>query len=181
MSRATCAACRSWRPTTPASPPERSKSLRSVPPKLGPLETAVVGAVARATGLALRRAGMRHPSLHHLDGERKHDGRAALARDIEQGREITQLHRLRHRGEDLGGVEQLLRRLLLSLGVDDLGAAGAFGLGLARDRPDHALVEIDALDLDGRHLDTPPLGLLVEYVLDVGVEFVALRQHLVEI
>src|SRR5499427_3022765 len=130
---------------------------------------------------ALRRGGTRCPSLHHLDGERKHDGRAALARDIEQSREITQLHRLRHRGEDLGGVEQLLCRLLLSLRVDDLGAAGAFGLGLAGDRPDHALVEIDALDLHGRHLDTPPLGLLVEHILDIGVELVALGQHLVEV
>src|SRR5262245_17201161 len=190
MSRATCAACRSWRPrTTPASPPERSKSLRSVFPKLGPLETSSglflsldrPSPRSRATGSALRRGGMRHPSLHHLDGERKHDGRAALARDIEQGREITQLHRLRHRRQDLGGVEQLLRRLLLSLGVDDLGAAGAFGLGLAGDRADHALVEIDALDLHGRDLDTPPLGLLVEHVLDVGIELVALGQHLVEI
>src|SRR6516165_8556150 len=123
------------------------------------------GRGARATGSALSRGDMRRPSLHHLDGERKHDGGAALTRDIEQGREITQLHRLRHRGENLGGVEQLLRRLLLSLGVDDLGAAGAFGLGLAGDRADHALVEIDALDLHRRDLDTPPFGLLVELVL----------------
>src|SRR3989441_980753 len=97
MSRATCAACRSWRPrTTPDSPPERSKSLRSVPPKLGPLET-------------------------------------------------------------------------------------SSGLVLAGDRPDHALVKIDALDLHGRHLDTPPLGLFVEHVLNVGVELVALGQHLIEV
>src|SRR5215475_10046253 len=131
--------------------------------------------------LALCRGGMRCPSLHHLDRERKHDGRAALTRDIEQGREIAQLHRLRHRRQNLGGVEQLLRRLLLSLRVDDLGAAGAFGLGLAGNRPDHALVEIDALDLHGRYLDTPPLGLLVEHILNVGVELVALGQHLVEV
>src|SRR5262249_37182346 len=102
-------------------------------------------------------------------------------RDIEQGREITQLHRLRHRRQYLGGIEQRLRRLLLSLCVDDLGTAGAFGLGLAGDCPDHALVEIDALDLHGRDLDTPPLGLLVEHVLDVGIELVALGQHLIEI
>src|SRR4029450_4870836 len=78
---------------------------------------------------------MRHPSVHRLDRERKHDGRAALTRDIEQGREITQLHRLRHRRQNLGGVEQLLRRLLLSLRVDGLGAAGAVRLRLAGELP----------------------------------------------
>jgi hypothetical protein len=78
-------------------------------------------------------------------------------------------------------LDQLLRRLLLALRIDDLGPAGAFGLGLPGDRPDHALVEIDALDLDGGYFDAPCLGLLVEDVLDVGVELVALGQHLVEI
>src|SRR6266478_3444503 len=168
----------------------RHQFVRRVPPKLGPLVTSSglffiaprsSSARPRTNSSPLCRGGMRCPSLHHLDRERKHDGRAALTRDIEQGREITQLHRLRHRRQDLGGVEQLLRRLLLSLRIDDLGAADAFGLGLAGDRSDHALVEIDALDLHGRHLDTPPLGLLVEHVLDVGIELVALGQHLVEV
>src|SRR5262245_6485800 len=128
------------------------------------------------------RAGIvRHPILYQVDRERKHDGRAAFAGDVEERREITQLHRLRHRRQDLRRLDQLLRRLLLALRIDDLGPAGAFGLGLPGDRPDHALVEIDAFDLDGGHLDAPCLGLLVEHVLDVGVELVALGQHLVEI
>ena len=124
---------------------------------------------------------MRCPCLHQVDRERKHDGRAALACDIEQRGEVTQLHRLRHRRQDLRRLDELLRGLLFALRVDDLGAARAFGLGLAGDRPDHALVEIDALDLDRRYLDPPRLGLLVEHVLDVGVELVALGQHAVEI
>ncbi len=57
----------------------------------------------------------------------------------------------------------------------------ALGLGLARDGAHHALVEIDALDLDVGDLDAPAFGLLVEHVLDVGIELVALGQHLVEV
>ena len=37
------------------------------------------------------------------------------------------------------------------------------------------------LDLDVRDLDAPGVGLLVEDALDVGVELVALGQHLVEL
>src|SRR5262249_33744589 len=66
------------------------------------------------------------------------------------------------------------------LRVDDLGAAGAFGLGFAGKRPGHALVEIDALDLYPRHPDTPPPRLLVEHIFNVGGEVFALRPHLVE-
>src|SRR6266511_167750 len=54
------------------------------------------------------------PSLHQVDREWKHDGRAAFARDVEQGCEIAQLHGLRHRRQDLRGLEQLLCRLLRS-------------------------------------------------------------------
>jgi hypothetical protein len=53
-------------------------------------------------------------SLDEVDRERKHDGRAPLAGNVEQRSEIAQLHRLRHRRQDAGGIEQLLRRLLLT-------------------------------------------------------------------
>src|SRR5579864_9030718 len=119
--------------------------------------------------------------MHQFDREREYDGRAALAGDIEQSAEIAQLHRLRHLGQGAGGLDQLLRRLLLALGIDDLGAALALGLGLAGDSAHHALVEVDALDLDIGDLDAPGLGLLVEHVLDSGIELVAFRQHFVEI
>ena len=56
----------------------------------------------------------------------------------------------------------------------------AFRLGLAGDRADHAVVEIDLLDLDGADLDAPRLGLLVEDLLQVGVQLVAFAEHLVE-
>ncbi len=84
-------------------------------------------------------------------------------------------------GEDLGGFEELLRGLLLAFGADHFRAPLALGLGLARDHPDHALVEVDVLDLDVRHLDSPRVGLRVENVLDVVVELVALGEHLVEV
>src|SRR5262249_57053952 len=102
---------------------------------------------------------------YQVEREWTQDGRVAFAGDVEERREITQLHRLRHRRQDLRRLDQLLRRLLLALRIDDLGPAGAFGLGLPGDRPDHALVEIDAFDLDGGHLDAPRLRLPFPHVL----------------
>jgi hypothetical protein len=119
--------------------------------------------------------------LRQFDREREHDRGAALAGDVEQRAEIAKLHRLRHFRQDAGGLDQLLRGLLFAFRIDDLGAALALGLGLAGDGADHALVEIDAFDLDGGDLDAPGFGLLVENVLDAGIELVALGQHLVEV
>src|SRR4029077_19943815 len=119
--------------------------------------------------------------MDQFDREREDDGGAALAGDIEQRAEIAQLHRLRHLGQDAGGLDQLLRRLLLAFGIDDLGTALALGLGLAGDGTHHALVEVDALELDIGDLDAPGFGLFVEHVLDAGIELVALGQHLVEV
>ena len=123
----------------------------------------------------------RREGLRQFDREGKHDRGAALARDVEQRAEIAKLHRLRYAREDAGCLDKLLGRLLFPLGMDDLGAAFALGLGLAGDGADHAVVKIDALQFDSGYLDAPPLGLLVEDVLDVGVELVALGQHLVEV
>ena len=58
-------------------------------------------------------------------------------------------------GNDVGGLGELVRRLELALGVDDLGPAFAFGFGLLGDRPDHVLREIDMLHLDQLDLDAP--------------------------
>ena len=80
-----------------------------------------------------------------------------------------------------GRLDELLGRLLLALGVDDARAPVALGFRLARDRPHHALVDIDVLDLDVGHLDAPRVGLLVEDALDVAVQLVALGEHLVEL
>src|SRR5262245_55008954 len=119
--------------------------------------------------------------LHQIGRNREHDGRGALTGDALQRREVAQLHRLRSGRENRPGLSEFLRSLELALGVDDLGAADALGLRLAGDRPHHGLVEVDLLKLDNRDLDPPGLGLLVEDAPDVGVELLALPQHLVEI
>jgi hypothetical protein len=54
--------------------------------------------------------------------------------------------------------------------MDHLGAALALGLGLAGDRADHRVVQVDMLDLDVGDLDAPGVGLRVEDLLDVEVE-----------
>src|SRR3546814_4854943 len=68
---------------------------------------------------------------------------------------------VRSPGQDLGRLDQLLGRLLLALGVDDLGPAIAFRLRLARDGANHALVDVDMLDFDIGDLDAPGVGLAV--------------------
>ena len=65
--------------------------------------------------------------------------------------------------------------------MDDLRAAGALGFGLLRHGADHALVEIDVLDLHVGDLDAPGLGGLIENDLDVGVELVALGEQVVHL
>ena len=65
--------------------------------------------------------------------------------------------------------------------MDHLGAALALGLGLARDRANHRLVDVDVLDLDVRHLDAPRIGLLVEHFLDVAVQLLALGEEFVQL
>ena len=77
-------------------------------------------------------------------------------------REQTQLHRGRVLLEELGGVAELLGRLELALGMDDLRAALAFGLGLAGHRPAHRLGQLHVLHLDQRHLHAPRVGELVD-------------------
>ena len=72
--------------------------------------------------------------------------------------EVAQLHRLGALGEDLAGLRQPLRGLQLALGVDDLGAPQALGLGLLGDGADHGLVEVDVLELDVADLDAPGVG-----------------------
>ena len=84
-------------------------------------------------------------------------------------------------GEHACGFGDHLRGLFFTFGVDDLGTPRAFGFGLLCDRADHAFVEVDVFDFDVGHLDTPVVGALIQDLLDVGVELVALRQHVVEL
>ena len=117
----------------------------------------------------------------HVHRHGEHDRRRLVAGDLREGLQVAKLHRFALLGEHLGGGEQLLGGLQLALGVDHLGAPLALGLRLARDRPDHRLVDVDMLDLDVRHLDAPGVGLVVEHRLDVLVQLLALGEELVEL
>ena len=62
-----------------------------------------------------------------------------VPRDLEQRLQVPQLQGRRVARMHLGGLRQLLGRLELALGADDLGAPLALGLGLARHRALHAV------------------------------------------
>ena len=64
--------------------------------------------------------------------------------------------------------------------MNDLRATLTLRFGLARDGPDHRLVDIDMLDLDVRDLDAPRQRLRIKRLLNVDVELFALRQHFVQ-
>ena len=74
-----------------------------------------------------------------------------------------------------------MRRLELARGVDDLRALLALGLRLLRHRALHLERQVDVLHLDHRDLDAPRIGVLVEDLLQLLVQLVALGQQLVEL
>ena len=104
-----------------------------------------------------------------------------LGGDLGQRLQVAQLERRRFGGHDGAGLCQAAGGLVLTLGVDDLGAAFALGLGLAAHRVDHVGRQRDVSHLDDRHLDAPRLGRLVDDVLQALVHVVALAQQLVEV
>ena len=73
-----------------------------------------------------------------------------------------------------------MRGAELALGGDDLGALLALGLRLAGDRALHGLRQLHVLDLDRADLDAPGLGLLVDDLLQVLVDALALGQEVVQ-
>ena len=101
--------------------------------------------------------------------------------DVEQRLQVAELERGGVAADDLGGLGELLGRLELAVGGDDLGAPLALGLGLAGDRALHVGRQLDVLDLDRADLDAPGLGLLVDDLLELGVDPLALRQQGVEL
>src|SRR5258707_12838563 len=83
--------------------------------------------------LAVRRETRPDDRLEQVDRDREHRRGVVLGRDLGEGLEVAELHRERLRGEDPGGLGELLAGLELAFGVDDLGAALALGFRLARD------------------------------------------------
>ena len=101
--------------------------------------------------------------------------------DLGQRLQVAQLQRGRVAGDHVGGVAEALRSLELALGVDDLRPPLALGLGAERHRVLHRGRDLDVLDLDGRDLDPPRVGVLVDDVLERLVELLPLAQQHVEI
>jgi hypothetical protein len=79
------------------------------------------------------------------------------------------------------GLPERLGGLQLALRVDHLRAPLALGLGLPAHRPAHRLGQLDVLDLDQRHLDAPRVGEVVDDLLELLVDLVALDQQVVEL
>src|SRR3954470_22675399 len=98
-----------------------------------------------------------------------------------QSRKIAQLHGLWFLGEHPASLDELLCRLLFTLRIDNLCPSQPLGLSLFGDGADHALIEIDMLDLHISYLDAPGVGLLVENLLDIAIELVTFRQHLIKL
>ena len=66
-------------------------------------------------------------------------------------------------------------------GVNDFGAALAFGFGLLGDGALHLFGNVDLFHFHLGDLDAPGLGVLIEDDLQLGVYFVALRENFVEL
>src|SRR3954452_21156538 len=131
-----------------------------------------------------RRELLLHGVEHRLDQvhrQREDDRRVLVDADLAQGLEIAQLYCRRVLGDDVGGLAQARGGLELALGVDDLRAALALGLGLAGHRVLHPLRDPDVLDLDRGDLHAPWLGLLVDDLLELVVELLALGEQRVEV
>ena len=65
--------------------------------------------------------------------------------------------------------------------MDHLGAPLTLGFGLARNGADHLLGQVDVLDLDRLHFDSPGLRLLVERSLNTRVQLLPLTEQLIKI
>ena len=125
--------------------------------------------------------GSCHEWLQDVDGQREDDRGALVAADLDQRLQVAQLDGDRVAADHVRGVSEARRGLELALRVDDLGAALTLGLRLARDRVLHPVGDLDVLDLDGRDLHAPGLRLIVDDLLQVFVDPLALGKQRVEI
>ena len=84
-------------------------------------------------------------------------------------------------GHHSGGILELLCCIELALGVDDLGPLFALGFGLPGHGSLHAVGQFHVLYLDDADLDAPRFGLLVNYLLELLVDLVAVNEQLIQI
>src|SRR5208282_4299964 len=98
-----------------------------------------------------------------------------------EGLEVTQLDSGGLGFQNFGGIGQFLRGFEFAFGMNNLGAAFAFGFGLAGDGTLHLLGDVDLLHFDFADFDAPGFGVGVEDDLELGVYFVALREDFVQL
>src|SRR5215217_3780010 len=172
--------CRRLRAAAAALPPARCGDPgRAAPaPATASRHDAAVRAVGRVRRLP---ASSVEERLQQVERQREDDRRVLVRPHLEQRLEVAQVERGGLPADDRRRSGQLLRGLELALGVDDLRPALALGLGLARHRSLHRLRYLDVLDLDRRHLDAPGLRLVVDDLLEIVVQAVALGEQLVEL
>ena len=84
------------------------------------------------------------------------------------------MYDLRRLGKPRGCLELALR-------VDHLGPSLPFGLRLTGHGTLHLVRQIDVLHLHGGDLDAPGVGLLVQNLLELGIDLVTFCQELVQL
>src|SRR5262245_18237614 len=95
-----------------------------------------------AGGVPARLRAQLSERVDELDRQREDDRRVLVDTHLEQGLQVAQLEGGRVLGDDVRGLRELLSRLELTLGVDDLGAPLSLGLRLTRHRPLHLLGDL---------------------------------------
>src|SRR5215468_9169882 len=135
---------------------------------------------ALASRFAVEEARDAVGEVHEVRRHQHDRGRVLLRPDLGDHLHAPELERQRLLAHLAGAVGQLLRRLLLALGLDDARALLAHRLGLSRHRPLHGLWDLDVLHLDHLDLDAPGFGRLVDDLAQDAVDAVALLQHLVQ-
>ena len=80
----------------------------------------------------------------------------------------------------LGSHGEFFGRLVLALGVNDLGAFFALGFRLPRHRALHHFRKIYALDLYKRNFDSPRTGMEIKDLLQAMIELFALAQQIIQ-
>jgi len=118
--------------------------------------------------------------FQELHGERKDDRRILFRGNFRQRAQEPELKSLRICGNDVCGLKEFIGGLEFAFGVDDLGSAFPFGLGLLGDGPDHVLRKVHLFHLHELDLDAPGVGVLLDDGLEAGVQFIPLRKEVVE-
>src|SRR4029077_3140772 len=84
-------------------------------------------------------------------------------------------------GQQLGRVDQTLRRRKLTFRVDDLGTLFALRLGLFRHRTQHGFRHIHLLDLNVGYFHAPRRGVGVQNALQTQIDLVTVSKQFIKL